>query len=344
MNEVDSGADYYVTGIALSQFVLGGERLGLPTRQLLRSCGLDEHVHLQPMAKVPLYSYERFLLELILLSGDEMLGFHIGQQVMPSAYGVIAVMGMGGATLRQSIETTARYQSLVSGTVGDLSLEDHDGALRVTIRAMHQNPVLRRHIFECVLVLMARMYRFVTGYPDLAPRQVWLEYTPPSEEAAAMVAREANCPVYFGATTTGLELAPETLSLTLNEFGDESMRMAENLARQQLEQQQSGGDISQIRLQVHDLMMTSAPRRELVADRLNISVRTLDRRLAEAGLTWQSLLDSLRLQLAREYLANPGMTIREVAGKLGFADIRAFQRRFRVWTGTTPTEYRQQRG
>ena len=159
-----------------------------------------------------------------------------------------------------------------------------------------------------------------------------------------MVAREANCPVYFGATTTGLELAPETLSLTLNEFGDESMRMAENLARQQLEQQQSGGDISQIRLQVHDLMRTSAPRRELVADRLNISVRTLDRRLAEAGLTWQSLLDSLRLQLAREYLANPGMTIREVAGKLGFADIRAFQRRFRVWTGTTPTEYRQQRG
>lgn len=342
MNELDGGADYYVTGIALSQFVLGGERLGLPTRQLLRSCGLDEHVHLQPMAKVPLHSYERFLLELVLLSGDEMLGLHIGQQVMPSAYGVIAVMGMGGATLRQSIETTARYQSLVSGNIGDLALEDRDGALRITVRAVHQNPVLRRHIFECVLVLLARMYRFVTGYPDLAPRQIWLEYKPPSEEAAAMVIREANCPVKFGAATTGLELAPETLSLTLNEFGDESMRMAENLARQQLEQQQSGDGIGQIRLQVHDLMMTGTPRRELVADRLNISVRTLDRRLADAGLTWQSLLDGLRLQLARDYLTDPAMTIREIAGRLGFADIRAFQRRFRVWTGMTPSEYRQQ--
>lgn len=339
---MDSESEYYVTGIALSQFVLGGERLGLPTRQLLRNCGLDEQVHLQPMARVPLRSYERFLLELILTSGDEMLGFHIGQQVMPSAYGVIAVMGMGGATLRQSIETTARYQSLVSGNVGELSLENHDGALRITICAVHQNPVLRRHIFECVLVLMARMYRFVTGYPDLAPRQVWLEYKPPSEEAAGMVIREANCPVHFGAATTGLELAPETLSVVLNEFGDESMRMAENLARQQLEQQQSGDSIGQIRLLVHDLIMTSTPRRELVADRLNISVRTLDRRLADAGLTWQSLLDGLRLQLARDCLADPGVTIREVAGRLGFADIRAFQRRFRVWTGMTPSEYRQQ--
>jgi AraC-like DNA-binding protein len=340
---LDRDAEYYVTGIALSQFVLGGERLGLPTRQLLRSCGMDEQVHLQPMARVSLHSYERFLLELILLSGDEMLGFHIGQQVMPSAYGVIAVMGMGGATLRQSIETTARYQSLVSGNVGELAMVERDGALLLTLRAVHQNPVLRRHIFECVLVLLARMYRFVTGYPDLAPRRLWLEHKPPSEAAAAMIAREANCPIEYGAATTGLEIAPETLSAVLNEFGDDAMRMAENLARQQLDEQQRSGDgIGQIRLHVHDLMMTSTPRRELVADRLNISVRTLDRRLADAGLTWQSLLDGLRLQLAREYLTDPGMTIREIAGRLGFADIRAFQRRFRVWTGMTPSEYRQQ--
>jgi AraC-like DNA-binding protein len=344
VGEFDSQQEYYVTGIALSQFVIGGERLGLPTRELMRSCGLDEAVHLQPMARVPLPQYERFLLELILVSGDEMIGFHLGQQTMPSVYGVISALGMGGSTLRESVEITARYQSLISGNAGNMMLTPRGDSLLVTVQAVHQNPVLRRHIFECVLVLLGRMYRFVSGLPDLAPRRIWLEYAPVSETAMTMIQREAKCPVEYRAGSSGLELGPEVLAVKLNAYGDDAMRMAESLARRQLEEQQQSGDmLSQIRMQVHDLMMTSMPRRELVADRLKISVRTLDRRLADVGLTWQSLLDSLRLQLAREYLANPEVTVRDVAERLGFADLRAFQRRFRVWTGMTPSEYRQRR-
>lgn len=342
MAQQDHHEEYYVTGIALSQFVLGGERLGLPTRELLRSCGLDECVHLQPMARVPVQSYERFLLELILASGDEMIGFHIGQQVMPSVYGVISLLGMGSATLRESMEKTARYQSLISGNVGELQLSNKGDGMLISLRAVHQNPVLRRHIFECVLVLLGRMYRFVSGYPDLSPRRIWVEYEPVSDHAVEMIQKEAKCPVEFSAGFSALELGPETLSTRLNAYGDDTMRMAEALAQRQLEEQQQFGTVlSQIRIHVHDLMVTGVPRRELVADRLRISVRTLDRRLADIGLTWQSLLDSLRLQLAREYLANPTVTVKEVADRLGFADLRAFQRRFKVWTGMTPSEYRQ---
>lgn len=340
MNETPE--DYYVTGIALSQFVLGGERLGLPTRKLLQECGLDEAVHLQPMARVPVRQYEKFLLEMIFASGDEMLGLHLGQQVMPAVYGVISALGMGASTLRESVETTVRYQSLVAGNAGTLDLVYQGDSLLLTIRAVHQNPVLRRHVFECVLVLFGRMYRFVTGLPTLCPRRLWVEYSPPSAEAARQIEKEAGCPVEFEADSSGMEVGPEVLSVALNAYGDDAFRMAEELARRQLQaQQQSGGILGQIRLQVHDLMLTGIPRRELVADRLKISVRTLDRRLAEVGQTWQSLLDSLRLQMAREYLSKPEMTVREVAERLGFADIRAFQRRFRTWTGLSPSEYRQ---
>lgn len=338
-----SPKEYYVTGIALSQFVLGGERLGFPARELLAHCGLDESIHLQPMAKVPLVNYEQFLLELILISGDEMLGFHIGQQVMPSVYGVISALGLGGGTLRESIEATARYQSLVSGNVGEITLTEQADSLLITFHGVHKNPVLRRHIFDCVLVLLGRMYRFVAGMPDLSPRRICLEYTPPSEAARSMVEREAGCPVEFQAGSNALELGSEALGLVLNAYGDDAMQMAESLAQRQLQEQHQVSDVlSQIRTQVRELITTGVPRRELVADHLCISVRTLDRRLASVGLTWQELLDSLRLQLAREYLSIPGLTVREVAERLGFADLRAFQRRFRVWTGMTPSEYRQQ--
>jgi len=338
-----SQEEYYVTGIALSQFVLGGERLGLPARKLLRHCGLDESICLQPMEKVALADYEQFLLELILVSGDEMLGFHIGQQVMPSVYGVIAALGLGGATLRDSIEVAARYQSLVSGNAGEITLTEQGDSLLIGLNSVHKNPVLRQHVSDCVLVLLARMYRFFCGMPELTPRRIWLEYAPPSDSARLMIEREANCPVEFQAGSNGIELGPEQLALVLNAHGDEAMQMAEALAQRQLEEQHQASDtLNQIRTHLRELITTGVPRRELLADQLCISVRTLDRRLASVGLTWQGLLDSLRLQLAREYLLIPGITIREVAERLGFADLRAFQRRFRVWTGMTPSEYRQQ--
>jgi AraC-like DNA-binding protein len=82
------------------------------------------------------------------------------------------------------------------------------------------------------------------------------------------------------------------------------------------------------------------PRRELVASRLGISASTLDRRLKQADMTWQGLLDGLRAQLAIEYLSDPLLTVSDASAKLGFADLRAFQRRFKRWTGMTPSEFR----
>jgi len=90
-------------------------------------------------------------------------------------------------------------------------------------------------------------------------------------------------------------------------------------------------------------MLSGAPRRDVVAGRLGISTRTLDRRLQSAGIGWQELLDGLRVQLAIEYLADQELTVTQIAQKLGFTEIRAFQRRFKTWTGMTPSTYRKQR-
>jgi AraC-like DNA-binding protein len=53
------------------------------------------------------------------------------------------------------------------------------------------------------------------------------------------------------------------------------------------------------------------------------------------------MVDDLRLQTAIQYLAEPQLTISEIAEKLGFGEIRAFQRKFKSWTGLTPTGYRK---
>ena len=75
----------------------------------------------------------------------------------------------------------------------------------------------------------------------------------------------------------------------------------------------------------------------LLAERLHMSQRTLQRRLREEGETFRSLLTQVRKNLARHYLREPGYNIIEIAFLLGFSDSSAFSRAHREWFGESPS-------
>ena len=337
----DSAAEHYMTGLGLSQYVYGAERLGLPAKELLLSCGLDPALALQPAQRIPQRQYENFILQLVLQSGDEYLGFHIGHQVMPAIYGAFPALAFSAANGRDALLMALRYQALAAGNVEGFEASEKKDGLLFTWSMVHQNPVMRRHVTDNVFALLAHMLRFVGGASSIGARLVTLEYAPPPADVRKAMEQLYGCPVRFSAPANQILMGPEILNAPLNIHDPEQLRVAEELARKQLaEQQQSQDWLAQVKRQVRDLMVVRSPRRETVAERLNVSVRTLDRRLAEVNLTWQKLLDSMRSQLAREYLADPDVNVQSIATRLGFADVRAFQRRFRVWTGMSPTEYR----
>jgi AraC-like DNA-binding protein len=77
-----------------------------------------------------------------------------------------------------------------------------------------------------------------------------------------------------------------------------------------------------------------------VARELGVSARTLQRRIAAAGGSFQQLLGDARRDLGREYLARPEVELKEVAYLLGYDDANSFHRAFRAREGTTPTQWR----
>ena len=77
-----------------------------------------------------------------------------------------------------------------------------------------------------------------------------------------------------------------------------------------------------------------------VARELGQSVRTLQRRLTEAGVTFQQVLAQARHELAKHYLLHSGRELNETAYLLGYADANSFFRAFQVWEGTSPNEWR----
>jgi AraC-like DNA-binding protein len=77
-----------------------------------------------------------------------------------------------------------------------------------------------------------------------------------------------------------------------------------------------------------------------MARQFGMSERTLQRRLADEGVSYQELLDEARKQVAGRYLTTSALAIGEVAYLLGYSEPAAFHRAFKRWYATTPEAYR----
>jgi AraC-like DNA-binding protein len=91
----------------------------------------------------------------------------------------------------------------------------------------------------------------------------------------------------------------------------------------------------QVRVLVTQQLPGGAPM-AAVADRLGVSERTLRRRLAADGTSYQRLLDEVRGSLAEELIGTGRLTVEEVALRLGYAEASSFIAAHRRWTGETP--------
>jgi AraC-like DNA-binding protein len=87
-----------------------------------------------------------------------------------------------------------------------------------------------------------------------------------------------------------------------------------------------------------------SPDIQLVADAMETSVRTLQRRLHASGLTYASVLQETRLAAARQLLEDRRLRIGAIARTLGYSDHGHFTRAFQRWTGVTPRDFRHHRG
>ncbi len=80
-----------------------------------------------------------------------------------------------------------------------------------------------------------------------------------------------------------------------------------------------------------------------LARRLGVTPRTLQRKLEAEGVAYSELLDQARRELACAYLADPALSVEEIAALTGYSEASAFSRAFRRWTGASPLRYRRGR-
>ena len=83
------------------------------------------------------------------------------------------------------------------------------------------------------------------------------------------------------------------------------------------------------------------PHKNLVAEALGVSPRTLHRRLADEHTSYSEILDQTRLMRAATLLKETDMKLLDITLVLGYENASSFTRAFRRWAGLPPREYRQ---
>jgi AraC-like DNA-binding protein len=149
-----------------------------------------------------------------------------------------------------------------------------------------------------------------------------------------------GCPVTFEARIDALRFGDGALA-TPTRLGDEGLSAFLTAHLDELRERHADPSASaRVRGAVVDSLPDGLPRASRIARRLGMSERTLQRRLAEEGHTFQALADGARREAAESLLVGGDHSLGEVAFLTGFSDQSAFQRAFKRWTGRTPAAFR----
>lgn len=154
-----------------------------------------------------------------------------------------------------------------------------------------------------------------------------------------------EAPVYFGSTDTVLRTDRGILELPIPSADAQTARYLADLAeRLASELPAPGGEdyVARVQAAIRAALQDGDASLPRVAKILATSVRTIQRRLGEAGTSFADLQDRTYQQAAASLLRRSSTQVHEVAFILGYSDPSSFHRAFKRWTGKTPEQYRRE--
>jgi AraC-like DNA-binding protein len=156
-----------------------------------------------------------------------------------------------------------------------------------------------------------------------------------------VTARVLGCPTRFGSDSNTLRFSDTVLHETPAAANPMIAEQIECFTATLLDRLTTSGATERVAGAIRQLLAAGAPvTAAAVAKALGSSRRTLQRQLEAESMSFRSLYDRVRADVARALLANQGLKVETIAQSIGFADASSFSKAFSRWEGCCPSEYR----
>ena len=315
------------------------EEYGVDLQPELDQVGLTETLMRSAALRVSYRQGSAVIRRAVELTGDENLGLRVGAAQHLTAWGLLGFAMLAGDTLQVAIETGVRFQN-VSGamTVWSAGREGADYVVRADLPDPMVDPKVGVFLIEEAFSSVVSLTRLAVG-TDLGRQEVHFAFPAPRD---VQPFRDLfRCPLRFGASGNRLVVPQPWINRPMP--GRDPVTYASTL--ELLEAQMASRRRQQDLLEVLEISVAQSlpvvPSFSEQARRHASSERTLRRRLADCGTSYEALVEGVRRERVEQLLHRPQLTLREVARQAGFSDERALRRAVRRWHGMAPLQLRQ---
>jgi AraC-like DNA-binding protein len=311
-------------------FVGALEQLGLPVERHLRRARLPLAWQERPDSLVAEQQIWWLAEEVTRAEGVGDFGVRAG------VGGGVCDIGPFGLRLTQSVTLRDALETLAIEVGGHSSharfgLTKREGGAWFWRAGVEGIEVGRDPVEQYTLLLMIQIVQLAAG-PGWRPRRLRLKTTRAPWLGDVDLLHDARAEL--GAAATALAVPAWLMSQPLARVGARATGLAAGAPV-------PAGDFTGSLRQVLESLLGQEPLRiGLAADLARTSVRTLERRLQEAGVSWRRLVDQIHCDAAVDRLRDPARGITDIAYELGYSDSANFTRAFRRWAGVAPSAFR----
>ncbi|MDR3498614.1 MAG: AraC family transcriptional regulator ligand-binding domain-containing protein [Parvibaculum sp.] len=280
-------------------------------------------------SRVPLDLLARFLSWAAEASGDDSFGLKLGARFHPSDLGAYGYLLLNSPTLGESMALAQRFAEFQQQGNAFVWKGTSDGFVEVRYDAHGLAEPLRRQDAECTLAIAHAIVQRLSGRP-VRPVEIRVQHG--GGKRRLRLEDHFGCPALYHDRHNALRYEASILALPIR-GADPKLR---SILAQYVEQELEGlpppdDEIGRVRWAIRRSLATGRSGIAVVARQCGIGERSLQRRLAGAGLSYSDLVDAVRQDIYAELTKTGKRSLREAAELLGFSDASAFAKARRRW-------------
>ncbi|WP_433966085.1 AraC family transcriptional regulator [Tunturiibacter gelidiferens] len=312
---------------------------GVRVSSVLERAGLPSGLLDQPRILVTTEEFFALWRGIGQVSPDPAIGLVLGTAAKSEHFDPMVLAALSTGSFGDAMRQLARYKQL--SCPEEVVLERDDAEWAIQFRWLLANEVEPAVLTDLCFAWVLSIARHGTGM-RISP--VRLELQRPRANAR-ILERHFGCPVVFGAARNAIVFRASDAELRFVTRNAELLAMLAPQLDEELKQYKGEESFTEgVRATIQRKLTGSRPKMQEIARELHISSRTLQRRLQDAGSSFQKALEEARHQLARHYLTNSLLELSETAHLLGYEDSNSFVRAFRIWEGVPPAHWRGRSG
>lgn len=311
------------------------ESIDIDPAPLYKKAGIKVKLLRNPNARISISRVDAIWAQAVNIVKDPCFAIDMAEFWHPSQMGALGYAWLASSSLRRAFARADRYIHVVSEDL-NLVVSDTPAGLKIVIDLDNSAFTLPQH-HDLALTIVMHMCRYNFG-EELVASNISLAHAEP--ECSQKINNYFRTDVLFDAAQTSLTIARADADKRLPSGNKQIAQMHDEMLMKYLVEIKQGDIVQQVQSIIFDNLPDGQVTDRLVASELNLSERSMQRRLKEKKTSFRYLLDGVREMMAKQYIENPLNRMSDIAFLLGFSEQSAFSRAFKNWTGLSPVEYR----